>query len=104
MQARSAGGMLFRAGGEADQVVDDDVHRAADRVAGEVGVVQRLGENALAGEGGVAVHHDRKLLLASAFAADGPAWRACGRRRPDRPLPGGWDWRPGGCAPCRRCA
>ena len=40
---------------EADLVVDDQVDRAADPVAGDVAHRQRLGDDALAGEGGVAV-------------------------------------------------
>ena len=42
-------------GGEAELVVDDDVHRAAGAVAGQARQVERLGHHALAGEGGVAV-------------------------------------------------
>ena len=47
-----------RAGGEADLVVDDDVHRAAGAVAAQLGEVQRLRDHALAGEGRVAVQQD----------------------------------------------
>ena len=49
-----------RAGGEADLVVDDDVHRAAGAVAAQLGEVERLGDDALAGERGVAVQQDRQ--------------------------------------------
>ena len=56
-------------GGEADQVVDDDVDRAADVEAGEVGQVERLGERPLAGEGGVAVEEDRHHLPPRVAAA-----------------------------------
>ena len=56
-----AGGVeRLRLGGEADHVVHDHVHRAPHPVAVEVGHVQRLGEDPLAGEGGVAVEHDRE--------------------------------------------
>jgi hypothetical protein len=55
------------AGGEADLVVDDDVHRAAGAVALELREVQRLGDDALAGERGVAVQqhgqHEKRLLV-----------------------------------------
>ena len=45
---------------EADLVVHDDVHGAADVVAGELGEVERLGDHALAGERGVAVDQHRQ--------------------------------------------
>ena len=50
--------------GEADLVVDDDVHRAARAIAAGLREVQRLHHDALAGEGCVAVHHDRQHLRA----------------------------------------
>ena len=53
-----------RHGGEADQIVDDDVDGAADGVSLEVGEIQRFGPDALAGEGGVAMHDDRNDLSA----------------------------------------
>ena len=46
-------------GREADLVVLDEVQRAADRVAVQRLQVQRLGDDALAGEGRVAVQDDR---------------------------------------------
>ena len=49
----------MRRGGEADLVVDDDVQRAADGVAGQLAEVERLLDDALAGEGGVAVDQQR---------------------------------------------
>ncbi len=57
-------------GGEADHVVDDDVHRAAHPVAGELGHVQRLGEHPLAGEGGVAVEDDREHPVVAPLVAE----------------------------------
>ena len=51
--------VLLRVGGEADLVVGDQVDRAAGRVAGERLQVERLGDHALAGEGGVAVQQHR---------------------------------------------
>ncbi len=36
-----------------------------------------------------------KYSFAAVFAERGPAWRACGRWSRDRPLPGGWDSKPG---------
>src|SRR5438309_5581863 len=55
------GGEAVRLGrrGEADLVVDDDVHRAARAVAVELGEPERLGHHPLAGEGRIAVHEDR---------------------------------------------
>ena len=50
--------------GEADQVVDNDVHRPAGRIALQVGQVQRLGPDALAGEGGIAVQLDEQHVRA----------------------------------------
>src|ERR1019366_6876561 len=46
---------FFRLGGETDEVVDDDVDAAADRVALDAGEVEGFGPDALAGEGCVAV-------------------------------------------------
>ncbi len=53
-------------GGEAKQVVDDDLDGAADVVAVQGGEVERLGGDALAGEGGVAVD-DHGHDLAAGF-------------------------------------
>ena len=53
--ARRAGG-----GGEADLVVDDHVDGAAGAVAAQLAEVERLGHDALAGEGRVAVHEQRQ--------------------------------------------
>ncbi len=50
-----AGPRLHRRGGEADLVVHHDVHGAAGAVAAQLGQVQRLGHDALAGEGRVTV-------------------------------------------------
>ena len=47
-------------GGEPDLVVDDEVDRAADPIAGDVAHRQGLGDDALAGERGVAVDEDRQ--------------------------------------------
>ena len=64
-----AGGVLFEiAGGESEKIVDDYVNGAADGVAGKVGVVHGLGEDALSGESGVAVDKQREIFFASAFA------------------------------------
>ena len=56
-------------GGETDLVVDDEVHRAARAVATGLGQVQRLHDDALAGEGCVTVDHDRQHVGAVAVAA-----------------------------------
>ncbi len=64
-----AGGVLFGvAGGKAEEIVDDDVDGAADSVAGKVGVVHGLGEDALSGERGVAVDEEREIFFAATFA------------------------------------
>ena len=58
---RAAG---VRSGREADQVVDDDVHRSAGAVAGQLAEVEGLGHDALAGERRVAVQqHGQDLVL-----------------------------------------
>ena len=56
---------VVRVGGEADLVVLDQVQRAADRVAVEALQVERLRDDALAREGGVAVqdHRDRGVVV-----------------------------------------
>ena len=67
---REARGVLFtRAGGESEQVVDDDVNGAADGVACEIRVVDGLGQNTLACEGGVAVNEERQEFLCSIGAS-----------------------------------
>ncbi len=79
-------------GGEADLVVGDDVHRAADLVAVEGLQVQRLRDDALAGEGRVAVQHDRRRPRSGRGGRAGPgAWsapRARHRGRPGARTPG----------------
>jgi hypothetical protein len=47
-------------GGEADLVVDDDVDGAAGAIAGKLREIEGLGDDALAGEGGVAVDEERE--------------------------------------------
>ena len=51
---------ITRIGGEADLVVDDEVHRAAGAVALQVGEAEAFRHHALAGEGGVAMHQERQ--------------------------------------------
>ena len=59
--ARVAGrAPVSRLGREADLVVRDQVERAAGRVADELLEVEGLGDDSLAGEGGVAVDEDRQ--------------------------------------------
>jgi hypothetical protein len=57
------------AGGEADLVVDHQVHRAAGVVAAGLRQRQRLHHDALAGEGRVAVHEHRQHRVAFLVAA-----------------------------------
>jgi hypothetical protein len=75
-EARGVG--LLRLRGKSDEVVDDDVNAAADRVAVDAGEVHGLGPDALASEGCVAVDDDGQdaidsvsavAILASAGAA-----------------------------------
>ncbi len=61
--AVSAGTALTRGRGEADLVVHDDVDGAAGAISGQLGEVQRLGDQPLAREGGVAVDQDRDAEL-----------------------------------------
>ena len=73
LAARDAGGEARRmffgvTRGEAEEVVDDHVNGAADGVAGKVGVVHGLRENALSGECGVAVNEQGEIFFAAAFA------------------------------------
>ena len=63
------GPRVHRRGGEADLVVDDDVDGAAGAVALEAREAEALGDDALAGEGGVAVQQDRQHLGALDVAA-----------------------------------
>ena len=73
-------------GGEADLVVLDDVDRAADRVAVERLQVERLGDDTLTRERGVAVEDDRDRARWCRDGRAGPgAWsarRGWRRRRP----------------------
>ena len=89
----------LRRRGVADLVVDDQVDRAADPIAGDVAHRQRFGHHSLPGEGGVTVEQEGQ---------DGiRAWRVdlvlrplgSSRRRPGRPPRGGSGWRRarGGC-------
>src|SRR5260370_29532617 len=50
---------LDRLGGEADEVVHDDVNGAANRVGAQVREVERFRPDALPGKSRVAVHDDR---------------------------------------------
>ena len=59
-----ARGVFLRgAGGEADQIVHDDVNRATDGIGLQVREIHRFRKNALAREGRVAVHHDGDDLV-----------------------------------------
>ena len=73
---------LLRVGGEAHLVVGDDVDRAAGRVAVERLQVERLGDHALAGEGGVAVEQQRHRDAAGCGAAAGRSARSGPARAP----------------------
>src|SRR5579872_1564382 len=54
--------------GESNEVVNDHVNRAADGVSRQVGIIHRLGENALPGKRGIAVDNQWQIFFAAAFA------------------------------------
>ena len=59
----------LRRGGEADLVVDDEMEAAAGGVAGDAREAEAFGDDALAGEGGVAVEQHRQDEVALDVAA-----------------------------------
>ena len=80
-------------GREPELVVHDDVHGAADLVAGYLGEVERLGDDALARERGIAVHEHGQHGVPAVVVPARRRWRATCLRRPG-PLPrDGWGWR-----------
>ena len=68
--AVAAGARLNRAGGEADLVVDDEVQRTPGGVAGELRIVEHLGDDALGRERGIAMEEKRKDAAARGVAAE----------------------------------
>src|SRR5205085_5366629 len=56
---------VARHGCEANEIVDDDVNRAANIVAVHAGIVQRLGPHALSGEGCITVNQKWEKLRAA---------------------------------------
>src|SRR4029077_7413798 len=68
LAARDAGGetrrvFLRRASGEADEIVDDDMDRAADGISSKIRKIERFGEHALPSIGRVAMHNDGPNLV-----------------------------------------
>ena len=61
-------GVARVAGGEADLVVDDHMHRAAGEVAARLSQRQRLHDHTLAGKGRIAVHEDGQHRMAGDVA------------------------------------
>ena len=59
---------FLRNRGEPDQVVHDNVHRAANTVGRDVRKIECLGKNTLSGECAIAMDQQWQKLLASAFA------------------------------------
>ena len=55
-------------GGEADEVVDDDVDGAADGITSQAGIVHGFRGDALSGESGVPVHQNREVFRFASFA------------------------------------
>ena len=70
------------AGREADLVVDDHVHRAAGVEAARLRHLQRLHDDALAGERGIAVQQHGHHLVATRHRRGAPGARAPSLRRP----------------------
>ncbi len=77
------GPAVLRAGGEADLVVDDEVHRAADAVAAQLREREALGHHALAREGRVAVHQERQHVAAARAGVLAQGERLLGARLAD---------------------
>ena len=77
--------------GEADLVVDDDVHRAADVVAPGLGHLEGLHHHALASERRIAVDDDRYDEIALSSRDAGPVVHVRIRSQPDPRSPGGRD-------------
>src|SRR2546429_5268111 len=80
--------LLVRRRGEADEVFHDDVDRAAHGVSPQVGEIERFRPDALAGESGVAMHHDGDDLVRSfprtvKVGAAQPVTRLLGARAAD---------------------
>ena len=76
---------VSRHGGESDEVVHNNMDRAAHRESSDAAHIQRLGADSLARESGVAVHADRDDLAPASLAAArllGP--RAAHQHRIDR--------------------
>ena len=104
------GARVARIGGEADLVVDDEVQRAAGAVAVQARQAEALGDDALAGEGGVAVEQERQHAgalverhdVAARLRRAGPAWRAPCRAPPGRRSRGATGWRSATGGPCCR--
>ena len=96
---------LGRIGREPDLVVGDQVQRAAGRVALEVVQVERLGDDALPGERGVAVQQhgerDRRVVRAVARSSGRSARHARALRQRGRPPRDGSGWRRGARRLCR---
>ena len=63
VRCEARGMLLHRRRGKADEIVDDDVDRAADGVALQIGEVQCLGPDTLPGKCRVAMHDDRPNLI-----------------------------------------
>ena len=99
---RGAG--VARIGGEADLVVDDEMDRAAGAVAAQARQAEAFGDDALAGEGGVAVRSAAASRRCGPPASRraGPAWRAPCRAPPDRRSRDARDWRSATGGPCCR--
>src|SRR6266404_3495776 len=68
IRSESRGMLLLRPRGKADQVVDDDVDRAAHGVSMQISQIERFRPDALARESGVAVHDDGHNFGGAAYA------------------------------------
>src|SRR5580704_8123929 len=63
VRSKTGGMLLPWLRGEADEIVNDDVDRAADGVGLQVLEIKRFRQDALPGKRGVAVHDDRPDLI-----------------------------------------
>ena len=94
---------MRRLGRESNQIIDDHVNRAADRVPSEVREVRasppRFPGRQTPRRRAAAMG---RTFCASAHRRRAFAWRAPGPSPPDQPLPDGSDSKPGGRSACAR--
>ena len=87
---KASAGVVAGIGGEAEQVIDDDVDGSADFIGRQIAHVEGFGPDALAGKGGVAMHQDGQGLALAFGTAAGLLGARRVPARPDRRLQDGW--------------